>query len=764
MWENMYRATRRAFLLGSTSAITIGTATNRAPAQPVQTEEAIETASYDASFDYRKHNAAVLRRNSATNQPGTFFVEPDGDRATLFSKSLTREKATSTTSPDWGLPVGAAFDQFSAALDRAYDNALRHPLVPQANNVETDYEIIEKLRDVVGDPNDFVDEPEEDESKPVRFRFTNPLGGLSFEVEGLDPAATRISAPPTFHSAVTAAEMVQLYWTAYLRDVRLSAFASSTAAEADAEDATQRKMVTKARNDLEATNYFSSLGGIPEDRFLRADLRDPAHKSRFGFPGVEIGPFLSQFLLRGTAEPGDGGKIAGPKLGVVDFGTLRVSQRQRTVKPGSVSNYLYTPTTDRSGQNWHGVQNGDRRAIGKDQLDYPTTGGTSDRDTENKFRESLKFITTLRDGAQYVHFDKIYQEYLVAACILLAGLPRVGDTIVSSINALTPRATAQRSEALPPIVAELGIRDDILNFGNPYRGSKAQAGFATFGITHIVTLLGEVSTRAHKAGWYHKWSHRRLRPEEFGARVHVNVAGTWDKAKPPPFHFNSDLDPSRTAVLDLIKGMNGGSSYLLPMAFPEGCPTHPAYPSGHATAAGACVTVLKALFNETRAMTGAMSNVPVYVPDMGGVTLAEAKTQVALSVGGELNKLASNITSFREFAGVHWKSDSVQGILLGEQIALKMLIEQTASAAGTDAKILPFYRERKQGPLGAPFFRLTLFSGEAIDIVDGKIFRVDGAFTKPGGPDYVPQHMWVRRANDISFSELIKLQGFPSYS
>jgi hypothetical protein len=39
-------------------------------------------------------------------------------------------------------------------------------------------------------------------------------------------------------------------------------------------------------------------------------------------------------------------------------------------------------------------------------------------------------------------------------------------------------------------------------------------------------------------------------------------------------------------------------SYFLPMAFPEGSPTHPAYGAGHATVAGACTTILKAWFKE----------------------------------------------------------------------------------------------------------------------------------------------------------------------
>jgi hypothetical protein len=36
---------------------------------------------------------------------------------------------------------------------------------------------------------------------------------------------------------------------------------------------------------------------------------------------------------------------------------------------------------------------------------------------------------------------------------------------------------------------------------------------------------------------------------------------------------------------------------LLPMAFQEGSPMHPSYGAGHATVAGACVTILKAFFD-----------------------------------------------------------------------------------------------------------------------------------------------------------------------
>ena len=38
------------------------------------------------------------------------------------------------------------------------------------------------------------------------------------------------------------------------------------------------------------------------------------------------------------------------------------------------------------------------------------------------------------------------------------------------------------------------------------------------------------------------------------------------------------------------------NSLLLPMAYTPGSPAHPAYGAGHATVAGACVTILKAFF------------------------------------------------------------------------------------------------------------------------------------------------------------------------
>jgi hypothetical protein len=52
-----------------------------------------------------------------------------------------------------------------------------------------------------------------------------------------------------------------------------------------------------------------------------------------------------------------------------------------------------------------------------------------------------------------------------------------------------------------------------------------------------------------------------------------------------------------------------------------------------------------------------------------------------LTVGGELNKLASNIAIGRDMAGVHYFTDYIESIRLGEKIACAILEEQAAGYA-----------------------------------------------------------------------------------
>jgi hypothetical protein len=97
--------------------------------------------------------------------------------------------------------------------------------------------------------------------------------------------------------------------------------------------------------------------------------------------------------------------------------------------------------------------------------------------------------------------------------------------------------------------------------------------------------------------------------------------------------------------------------------------------------------VLKAFFNEAHVIPA-----PVVV-SADGLSLTPYRG-AALTVGGELNKLASNISLGRDVAGVHWRSDGLEGLKLGEAVAMQVLTQLRTT-----------YPEHFDG------FRLTRFDG-----------------------------------------------------
>ena len=310
----------------------------------------------------------------------------------------------------------------------------------------------------------------------------------------------------------------------------------------------------------------------------------------------------AQTLFRGCT-PGD---LVGPYvsqflLQPFKFGALNVNQQYAA----------YQPTIDymTDAASWLRVQNGQG----------PFEENTLDR--------KPRYIRNGRDLSAYVHFDGPYQPYLAAALWMM------------------------QNDVMP-------------NVGNPYNKSHTQEGFQTFGGPHVLSLLAEVSNRALKAVWFHKWYvHRTLRPEAYGGLVHWTMNGTRE------YPVHSDVLNSQ-AVANVYSKYG---SYLLPNAYPEGCPQHPSYGQGHAAIAGACVTILKAFFSTdtvtffdpVEASRDGLSLVPYKGPDVW-----------QMSVTNELHKLAGNIGMARNMAGIHWRSDYDQALLLGEMVAMSLLRDQ----------------------------------------------------------------------------------------
>lgn len=472
------------------------------------------------------------------------------------------------------------------------------------------------------------------DKKPEKVRAWESAGaGLTFDLQGMDAQAVTMPPAPALGSDELTAEIAEVYAQALLRDIPFSEYFLPEANNTD---------VNNVLNTLNKLSFFNDgkRNGYPLNRY---------NAFRGFTPGDMEGPYLSQFLLTGTNGLNTKGSNSPEFMasqGQIAYGSQTIDQKVRlAIKE---EDYLI------NWKEWIDAQNG---------ADF--------RGQEAYNGNNRRFITTPRDLATYVHYDALYQAYL-NACIILLGTD-------------VPEGVDKYDEGVP--------------FQDPDYDDHQQ-GFAHYGGPHILTLVTEVATRALKAVRYQKFNtHRRLRPEALAARMHklTNVINELNKkaADPKAQKAANDLqkmfeDLQQAGIFELIAEKNPKedekANYLLPMAFVEGSPMHPTYGAGHATVAGACVTILKAFFNhklfiripkngESFSLTNDKTSSEYAFISMGGEKLESIKT-VPLTLEGELNKLAANISIGRDWAGVHYYSDYVESMKLGEKIAIAMLEEQ----------------------------------------------------------------------------------------
>jgi hypothetical protein len=410
-----------------------------------------------------------------------------------------------------------------------------------------------------------------------------PQGALALDLEGIDSHAGVIPSAPGVASAQTAAEAVEHYWAALLRDVPFTDYPANS-------------LVAQAVADLNKLSFLNSAAN---------------HQWPF--------PVTPQNLFRGQFVAGDG-NVRGPytsqfMLQPTFLGVQPLSQQYQTFLPagGGGSDFMTSVSE------YQLIQN----------------GGDSGR--KLAFDPIFRFIRDGRDLAAYTHVDVLFQASFVASLVL------------AMINA-------------PP------------NPGSPYIGSITEKGFGTLGGPDSVGTLTQMATCGLKAAWFHKWmKDLRLRPEEYGGLVQANLTKT---TPVPQAAAALHSDVLNSAVLPMIHSTYG--SYLLPQAFPEGSPTHPCYPTGHGTVAGACITAIKFFFDggqKIRPLLTAAGR-DVVVPSSDGLSLNTyaGADRDSLDINGELNKLAYNISFGHGIhAGIHFRSSTFWSILLGEQVALSVL-------------------------------------------------------------------------------------------
>lgn len=235
-------------------------------------------------------------------------------------------------------------------LRGSYNKALRH--LPSGF---PDVEAFESMRFalVSGKPADFLNII----LGEGLTKLANPQASLAFTLAGNDSWINAINPAPAFASAEAAGEMVEVYWTALLRDVPFNDFDSNMTAIA-------------AIADL---NTLSDFRG-PKDS---NGMVTPGTLLRGNTPGDLIGPYISQFLYL-----------------TIPYGNDELDPLQMVPLAGTANDFM-TDFTD-----WFTVENGG--STGK-QINFDPTP---------------RFIRTPRDLSEYVHQDTPEQAALSALLII----------------------------------------------------------------------------------------------------------------------------------------------------------------------------------------------------------------------------------------------------------------------------------------------------------------------------------------------------------
>ncbi|BDM78818.1 vanadium-dependent haloperoxidase [Acaryochloris marina] len=518
---------------------------------------------------------------------------------------------------------------------------------------------------------------ETNKSAGAKLRAWESAGaGLVFDLEGPDAQAVTMPPAPRFDSSELAAEIAEVYSQALLRDIHFSQLRSQDyevikdPQEGPGHTCKIQLSLQEAKEllnnvQIDGQNWFSAncCNLTDDERARQRSLVTEQNIFRGIAPGDDVGPYLSQFLLIGNDSLGKNamGNIVFKKdAGHISYGAIRIDQRVRKATPCKdfMTNF----------ETWLDVQNGaDLRGL-ETYVDA----------APGKCREfpAYRIMTTPRDLATYVHYDALYEAYL-NACLILLGMGAPFD----------PGIPFQKPDV-----------------------EDKQQGFAHFGGPQILTLVCEAATRGLKAVRFQKFNvHRRLRPEALGGLVdrYKHCKGTGDELKPVAALVKALENVgllSKVAAHNHIQNQNpdykrlsdpssAGDNYFLPMAFPEGSPMHPSYGAGHATVAGACVTMLKAFFDHGWQLNLGMANGKYvsYEPNQDGSGLQQVLLDCPLTVEGELNKIAANISIGRDWAGVHYFTDYIESLRLGEKIAIGILEEQKLTYGENFTMTVPLY-------------------------------------------------------------------------
>lgn len=415
-----------------------------------------------------------------------------------------------------------------------------------------------------------------------------PWDSVNTNLSGALPCQIAVPPPPHLASSERAAEAIELYWQALLRDLPLHEFNANC----------RHPLVLAATSELTALAEYAGprnhAGCVTPDLLFRGtarylDTRDPGTPAYREIvpPGVTTGPMLSQFALLSLRHHGN---IVQP----------------RGNRPVAGQDFL------RNYEEWLAIQNGAAPA------------------RTTRCEAEKRFVHTGRD---------------------LAELARTGPGLLT-MSALLNTLGGASSHA----------RDGV------YLGSHKLASITLapqVPLNHLQSILAQAICQAHRATDWLKWFvHRSLRPEAYGGLLHLHV----NRLRDTPLH----QDVLKAQAVQHNRWRNG--SHLLTSSFPEGAPHNSSYPGSAACTAAVMATLLKCMVDED-----ALFPNPVQ-PDPSDPSRLIPYEGTPLTIGGELNKWATNYAQARTWAGVHWRSDGAAALPLAEEIVLRLLRDELSSS------------------------------------------------------------------------------------
>lgn len=457
-------------------------------------------------------------------------------------------------------------------------------------------------------------------------------------VAAAETATLRAHELPAVDSIEHLCQQIEIYWQSLLRDVPFSEYPTSP----------QVKAAVSEINKCVAKGVWR---GPIAAGFGKKPKVSPGTLFRGIGSGELEGPYVSQFLLNDFT-----------------YGGLLVEQKylvEADVPPSVTA------------KGWLDMQHGISNA------------GNLKPSTERKRTVNGRVI-----GSE-VHMDAVFQFYYNAAMQIVQ---------------------------FPELELEDGWGKDVM------RAGVKSSAWSDGGVPDLFVSIAEVSIGALRHAWWNKWQGTmQIRPEVYAARLdqmkHPGSAAGRELRKISDDAFLQALDgafgPTFEAIAEANKVLAGSEQgpvlqsseqgdfrpYFLAMLYGEGSPTHPSYPAGHAVVAGACITVLKAFSRTHNFKNGQYRRVKwerEAVEAASSHELTPLGTVRGMTVIGELNKLGSNVALARDFAGVHYRSDSDFGIELGEAYALEFLRSQLLEYAS------PHMDDRR--------FLIELYNGTLVEI------------------------------------------------